>query len=224
MKNAFFNFISDYPNINILFQDLLSKGNVFLIGGIVRDFIETKKIIKPRDIDIIVDLDEDILNKTISMYKHEKNRFRGYKLYIDSIEVDIWAITETWAFKEEKLDSDTANISDTVFLNVDSVVYDFKNNTFHRKRYNEFIETKTLDIVLRENPCLELNLLRALVFMDRYKAKLSESIISLFLNKFNEHQGILANKLFELQSSHYKENIYTKEQLEYKINKILAKA
>lgn len=79
--------------------------------------------------------------------------------------------------------------------------------------YNK-IQNKILDILYDSIPCIELNLLRALVFKKKYSLNLSLTL----RNKFVEYIG---NNLLKIQEAHYHTKIFSSDDIEADLNKIL---
>ena len=165
--NNFYSIISKYENIVELFKNLNSNGELYIFGGAVRHYLDNGNFnTLPRDFDIIFKKKDSTvkLEKIITQYfKFKKNRFNGYKFQINNLKFDIWNIEDTWAFRENKVKYDSQNyiskLTETVFLNIDSLIFDLNNKKLYADKYKKIINTKELDVVLNENPFLELNLL-----------------------------------------------------------------
>ena len=64
-----------YP-ARILFDRLQTMGNIYLIGGVLREIKDNGTIHYLRDIDMVLDTsDENAYNRFISEYSAERNRF-----------------------------------------------------------------------------------------------------------------------------------------------------
>lgn len=84
-----------------------------------------------RDIDIVLDTDrKEEYKRFIESYSPEKNRFGGYKIQCQDLIVDIWLLNQTWAYSTNKIQCQKqdypSKLPQTVFLNMDSIVYDLK--------------------------------------------------------------------------------------------------
>lgn len=202
--NNFYSIISKYENIVELFKNLNSNGELYIFGGAVRHYLDNGNFnTLPRDFDIIFKKKDSTvkLEKIITQYfKFKKNRFNGYKFQINNLKFDIWNIEDTWAFRENKVKYDSQNyiskLTETVFLNIDSLIFDLNNKKLYADNYEKIINTKELDIVLNENPFLELNLLRALILMDKYNLSPSRSLIDIFnsfVSKNNNYNNVFQN-------------------------------
>ena len=87
--------------------------------------------------------------------------------------------------------------------------------------YEKALQTKTLDVVLHENPYVELNLLRALVFKKKYGFNLSYSLIDYFRDYASYHKDFF-NILHNIQYSHYGKEILSKNEIYKEVSKIVS--
>jgi hypothetical protein len=169
-SDDFYKLISGYPSADSLINQLQQCGEVLLFGGAVREYNDTRFNSMPRDFDLVINKGDNNINleDILKNFSYKKNRFDGYKLQVDSLEFDIWELEKTWAFKENKVQCSQEEYSyklqDTVFLNIDSVVYNLTTKELYNKKYKEAMKNKELDVILEENPYKELNIMRALVF------------------------------------------------------------
>lgn len=215
-----------YP-ARILFDELQKMGNVYLIGGVLREIKDNGTIRYLRDIDIVLDtLDENVYKKFINEHTAEKNRFGGYKVQCQDLIVDMWLLQQTWAYSEHIIKCNPhdylAKLPETVFLNMDSIVYDIRNNKWYDDRYQEAMRTGVLDVVLEENPFLELNIIRSFVIKKKYDMSFSEKlkgIICDYVHNCGKENAIL--DLYNTQIKRYKKEILSEKELKDEIAKIL---
>ena len=105
---------------------------------------------------------------------------------------------------------------------MDSIVYDIRNNKWYDDRYQEAMRTGVLDVVLEENPFLELNIIRSFVIRKKYDMSLSEKleeIICGYVYYCGKEKAIL--DLYNTQIKRYKKEIISKKELRGEIDKIL---
>lgn len=129
------------------FFEEIEEYSPIIIGGFIRDSIDNKD---SRDIDIILNyFDSSVIEKVIKNndFKYRKNCFNGYKIIIDSIDIDIWCINDHNLFKQGIYSSEFDNIKETTFINYDSLVYDLKNKKLDIKYYLEFLSSNTINFV-----------------------------------------------------------------------------
>lgn len=205
-------------------KELSSVGDLLFFGGSIRDIcIFQERVKMPRDFDIAIkfkDKDKDVFNSLIENYNYRRNRFGGYKFTISNVEFDIWDLENTWAFKHTNLLPSEENLAKSVYLNIDGIVYNYNKAKLYDEIFRTSIEDGTLDITLEKNPQIELNLLRALVFKNKYNLNLSNKLKSVF-NQFNNNAtDILTESLYELQFTHYNKEHFSKKDIKKELQYI----
>lgn len=209
------------------FYKLLEKScDMYVIGGLLRDLYIYNTLDNIKDIDIVIEIkDSKNFDKLVKTYKPRINAFGGYKFKIDNIIFDIWELDNTWAYKSKTLDIETnkyiENLQYTVFLNIDSIVYDIQNNKLYKDAFDNCIETKTLDIILETNPEIDLNILRAIVYAKQYNLAYSNRLKSLIHKEYELKSFLFIERLIEIQYIRYGYEILSKEQLEHELENIL---
>lgn len=214
IKNDLINMLGKYSETLDFVEKLSKTGELLFFGGAVRD-IFVKNDQYPRDFDIAIKFnDEYKFNRLIDQYEYKKNRFGGYKIKVSGIDFDVWDYKNTWAFKNTELTPSEENLARSVYLNIDGVVYNFNSNCLYADLLKESLLKAELDVSLEENPHVELNLLRALVFKKKYNLNLSNKLKTVFhfyVDLLNEEN--LINHLLDLQLSHYKFEKFTRQEL-----------
>ena len=214
-------------NINALYRDLKSIGNLYFMGGIARELYncsKTGEINNVRDIDIVIDSmgNSNLFNLILQKYNHQINKFGGCKIYYNSVKIDVWEIRNTWAFKSNIIKCDSSNmgkeLQNTVFLNYDAIVYDMKNENFYFEKYINCLSEKILDIVLKENPHLYLNLVRVLEFKVKTGYSLSYNLRSIYQKLYQSDKNFI-NQLYKIEK--YRENIMTKQELISEVESVI---
>lgn len=204
----------------ILFEKLGELGDIYLIGGVLREIRDNGKILLLRDIDIVLDTERELeYRNLLSEYSPENNRFGGYKIHCHDLIVDIWLMKQTWAYSANIIECDRKDYSKmlhkTVFLNMDSIVYDMKNDIWYDDIYRKAMKTKILDVVLEENPFLELNIVRSFVIRKKYEMDFSERLKALIGDYIgNYFEDDIISRLYETQSRRYKKEILSKWEFE----------
>lgn len=218
LKEIIYQYLEKYPPALNLFHMLEEIGNIYLIGGVLREFKDNNKIINLRDIDIIIDIKNSVcLEKILSKFDVGKNRFGGYKLFCSGLVVDIWSLDETWAYKNQILKCKSTNyvecLTSTVFLNIDAIVYDMKNNIWYDRKYQEAMRSRVLDVVLECNPEVPLNVIRAIMLKKRYDMTYSKRLKCIIKKEMNARENFL-DMLMNIQVKRYKREILSKELIE----------
>ncbi|MCI3918645.1 hypothetical protein MO973_00060 [Paenibacillus sp. TRM 82003] len=196
-------------------EELSTTGDLLFFGGAVRDLClnpTSKKL--PRDFDIAINFnDRDRFHDIIVNYDHKRNRFGGYKFIISTVDFDVWDLNNTWAFKNKYLIPSEENLARSVYLNIDGIVYNFNRNRLYDDIFKSSIMSSQIDITLEENPQVELNLLRALVFKYKYDLGFSKKLKDVFKTLVSRQEDRLIEDLYNIQFSHYKNCAFSKEDL-----------
>ncbi len=190
--------------------DSLSKsGDLILFGGAIRDIVCGNK---PRDYDIVVSTSSENLISILSSYPHKRNRFGGVHLFLNDVKLDIWAIESTWAFQKKLLDSKTENLTKSVFFNLDAIAINLTKNILYGNIFFQALSSRTLDIVLENNPFPDLCILRAFVLKEKYNMSFSQRMKNYILDHCTDVSKTLSN-LTSIQQSHYGYQYYNRNQL-----------
>lgn len=195
-----------------LFMELYTIGDLYLIGGVLREFLEMGNIKNVRDIDVVINTKEiDKFQEICTKYHTEKNSFGGYKIHCNDITIDVWNIENTWAYRENIIkcteECYLKNLLYTVFYNLDSLIFDVKNNVWYNNLYKEAKESNVLDIVLEENPYIDLNILRGMIFQNRYHMKYSERLKKLIRERC-QNEKEYEKILYSIELKRYKKKSY----------------
>ncbi len=139
-----------------------------LFGGSVRDVLLKGPSTEPRDVDVVVDASLDDLTQLFKDILIRKTRFGGLHLNARGWKIDVWPLSQTWAFRELRVGSrDWESLTRTTFLNIEAVAVDISSRPGGRRvralGFFEGIKERTLDINLEENPFPELAAVRALI-------------------------------------------------------------
>ncbi|WP_049962411.1 hypothetical protein [Oribacterium sp. FC2011] len=207
-----------------LYDELCDIGNLYLIGGSLRDFKRHKNFDFSRDIDVVIDVrNEKKWENFIAENGHQQNKFGGYKIRLSKTKIDIWQIDKTWAYVNKKIACDkscyVSNLKKTVFFNIDAILYDITQKRFYDYVYKKAIEHNLLDIVLEDNPEIDLNISRAIVLKNQYSLRYSDSLIK-FIKKHGRNDEEYYKKIYNIIKKRYNGEIIKKEQVQLEIQSI----
>lgn len=207
-----------------IIEKLGEIGDIYLIGGALRAYRDNSEIDTLRDIDIIVDSPQkDGLNCILNSYPYEINNFGGYKIVCDGLVLDFWELKNTWAFASGVIkcaECEYVNkLQESVFLNVDAIIYDWKRNKWYDKGYKAAMKQGILDVVLCQNPHIPLNVIRAMILKNKYHMEYSERLAKLILDEYEKSANYL-DKLMEIQMNRYKQIILEKEEVAKELSDI----
>ncbi len=206
--------------------DIFVYGSAYIVGGYLRDFLNSKP---SRDIDIIVDLDNEKLLEIIQSANVEFsiNRHKGIKLHFAQIDVDMWSIENNWAFKNElvKLNENDKlkSIAKGCFYNYDSLVVNLHTLNMNIHNYKNFNLEKKLDILQKSpiyknlNPTTEANILRAFYLKKIYQIEFSANTKKYLIDKIGEISDKELSPLTQLELTKSK---YDKYQYSLSANEI----
>lgn len=198
-------------------KNLMKFYDLYLFGGGVRDFLNND-LNSFRDLDFVVksknNEEEVCIEKFIpSFVKFKKNRFNGYKIYFKNCVIDIWDINNTWAFKNNKLNSSVENLLKSVYLNIDSLLYDLNEDKYVNDCDKIYQNIKQLDILYNETPFENLNLLRAIVYKKKYSLEFSDKLKKTLHNYIRNNYSAI-DEFMILQKEHYNQYILNEYELE----------
>lgn len=193
-----------------LLTELAKVFHIVFFGGVVRDILygHERQI---RDIDLVLypknesdmNRQDELLEKAVKNIcgnSYRYNQFHGYKIKGKINSMDIWLLKDTWAFQRNLLPVSPSNLLQSVYLNIDAYAWHYNERTFISHCDTRGIQT--IDIVLEENACEWLNLVRAVVFSNKYNISLSDIIINK-LHLMLKNWSSIENEVFSIEKRHY---------------------
>ena len=134
--------------------DALPAGELYLFGGVLRDLAMFGRKGFASDFDLVVEGDWAHLTKYLEKLGASRNRFGGYRLYVERWPIDIWAARETWAIREGFVRyRSIESLTKTTILNWDAILLNWRTREMIcRPDYFFEIKQHLMDVVLTENP------------------------------------------------------------------------
>ena len=134
--------------------DALPTGELYLFGGVLRDLAMFGRKGFASDFDLVVEGDWDHLTKYLERLGASRNRFGGYRLFVERWPVDIWKARETWAVREGLVRyRGIESLTKTTILNWDAILLNWRTKEMVcRPDYFFEIQQHLMDVVLTENP------------------------------------------------------------------------
>ncbi|POB14395.1 hypothetical protein [Halobacteriovorax sp. DA5] len=178
---------------------------VLIFGGLLRDLtIDGLKFFKS-DVDIVLDGSEIdfslILLRISKSYNMKKNKFGGYRIKLNYWVIDIWLLSNTFAFKKKHVEyREQKDLLKTVFFNWDAIYYNYnKKELVYSKDYFESLRMLKLSIVnpINHNPVGAFR--RLTRFASKINFEIDVSVVSYFSDLPLESE-LLNNKDRELLS------------------------
>ncbi|MGL4820953.1 MAG: hypothetical protein ACRC5C_13370 [Bacilli bacterium] len=214
----FVELLSEDTSAFSLIGKLMEEAQLLLFGGTVRHYAMHDNFnTLPRDFDIVIvrnipDWGNERLEqmfRELDIYDYRKNKFNGYKVTIGRFRFDFWFIEKTWAFDHNYVPSPTiCNLTKTVPFSIDAIFYNLNTKQLVDDGFKQTLDTGALDLVLEallENPCLDLNIVRAYKFRNEYSLFFTPKL-QLFI-----HTIILRN----YTNPNFIANLYAIEQKRY---------
>lgn len=132
------------------------SSSVYAFGGVVRD-IELQNT--PSDIDLVFNGDRNEFNLLLEDLNGErltKNKFGGFRIKTNRLDIDFWHFEDTWAFSNDKVENVNNSIDNillTTFFNWDAILFDLKKQDIICGNYYYYnLNSRYLDINLSDNP------------------------------------------------------------------------
>ncbi len=228
IKDAILAYLGKYPPSLRLFHRLEETGDIYLIGGVLREFKDNDDIINLRDIDIVIDVkNTESWNSILSEFQVGVNRFGGFKLICSGLVIDIWSLNDTWAYRNHIIKCEPENyvkrLTDTVFLNIDSIVYDMKRDIWHKEKYDGAMKSGVLDVVLEYNPQIPLNIMRALILKKRYSMVFSQKLKIIIREEMKKQEDFISF-LMQVQEARYHKELFTRKEIDTLLSNELSNA
>lgn len=180
---------------------------VYLFGGLLRDIATQGPFALPRDIDLVV---SDSTLKEIKVDFRRKiegeNRFGGLSMRFGGWGVDVWPVSETWAFKEHWDGEVTpTELPKTTFLNVEAVVMRLspipgRGRPVYENGFFDALRNRVLLINFKENPHPESCIARTFVTAANLRYKIGYNLSKYIYNNI-ESVGI--DQIIDYQIDHY---------------------
>lgn len=178
-----------------LAERLLSENRhlpIYIFGGAVRDIAIFGRAARPRDIDLVVgDIDGEELASVLAPFVRKKTRFGGLRLVVQGVQVDIWPLSETWAFRNRLVNHiEFSRLPETTFLNVDAVAVELigcllKPGEIYSKGFFEGIRNRVIDVNFAINPYPEKVVVRSLSLARRIEFSVGPRLAELVADVFS---------------------------------------
>lgn len=116
--------VNRLKGIDEVLSQLMEVGRVAAIGGLVRETGVYGRSSPRCDFDFAVEVKEPVkLAKLLQSHAWNRNRFGGFKLRIESIDLEFWDIQQTWAHRAGHVTVNCLeDIANTTFFNIDAVL------------------------------------------------------------------------------------------------------
>lgn len=202
--------VLDSVSLEIL-ELIIEQSDIYIFSGIIRDYLLQNN--KPiRDVDIVIARDINWLS-ILRNYHHliqvTKNTFGGYKIHINNLVIDLWALKNTWGIIHGKYKLTPQNLIRTAFFNFSAILYSIRDRQFYiHKSFISFFFNREIDIVYQANPNIPLCIINSLYYSETLKMNLSEFLKQWIIEHFD------VNYNYEItQQRHWSRILYTNDQI-----------
>lgn len=149
IKGYFLNIKKRSQFLSLVYDFFETKKIEFgFLGGAVRAAINGPSEILPRDLDIVFDSDDIEFDNFLKEkgIDFRINSFGGRKIKTDDLVFDIWSLSRHYLIAEEKYPRDFESISETTFVNYDSIFFDWTRQKLIGE-YSNCLEKHLIDFV-----------------------------------------------------------------------------
>ncbi len=149
-------------------QQLSQLGPVFLFGGAIRDIALDGIRYFSSDLDFVIQCKPESLDQTMQVlslsYPVSQNKFGGYRIQCDKWWLDIWSLENTWAFKQNHVNFESASsLLATTITNWDAILFELNSQKIIcQPDYFKMLQQGILKLNLAVNPNPEGALLRVI--------------------------------------------------------------
>lgn len=150
-----------------LIKALSQQAHLYVFGGLIRDIGLFTAHQFRSDIYLVFAGSKRHLHRALSDYGLQQiteNKFGGFRVRDFSVDIDIWSLEETWAFKNHFIiQKDVESLLNTTLMSWDSVLYDIQNDRIiTNDSWLTDLHTGRLDLVLEHTPDVNSALIRIL--------------------------------------------------------------
>ena len=189
---------------------VLADGPIELwcLGGLPRDLVAHSKPKRPRDIDLVAGSDQlEPLLEQVQATVRRRTRFGGLQLSLRNWTVDVWPLSQTWAFREQLIpECSFEDLPRTTFLNIEAIAIELGSRTRGKSRrvadagFFDALATRTIDINFEPNPFPALCVVRTLVFASQLNFAVSARLVQYLARQM---KNTTVDQLIDVQLEHY---------------------
>lgn len=152
----------------------VEKANIAVCGGAVRDWHLDKE---PKDIDIVIDCPNNIIEMLCCNFPHKRSQFNGYMFDVGGVKIDIWRLEDSWIFtKNSTITKTWKNLLESFPFNIDSILV-FGDGRCLACGFFEGLSHREIELVNPINKNPETNIVqRAIRFRNKYGFKIGPKL------------------------------------------------
>ncbi|MEI7372109.1 hypothetical protein [Pectobacterium brasiliense] len=195
-----------------LIQALSQHGRLYVFGGLIRDIGLYTAHQFHSDIDLVFVGSKKQLEEALSerrLQEISENKFGGFRVKGFTVDIDIWSLEETWAFKQGIFPKGNIEVEDllhTTLMTWDSVLYDIQNSRIiTTDSWLNDLRVGRLDLVLERTPDVSSALVRILrTIYGKDVLVLGERLCQFLATLLNRHsdQVLIHNEFKSFRTNH----------------------
>lgn len=209
VRGAYTRLVADNSGFEELASALSSSAKWAVVGGAVRDWSIGRA---PRDIDIVTEAASSRVRDWALAFKAKRNSFGGWKIDLDGVTVDLWALEDNWAHRQGLAPrGGLETLKHTAFLNIDTGMFLPSTNEAFLGDLSNAFRNRTLSLVLAKNPFPNISAIRSLVCAQRYGLTPSKQVLAAVRHAVRESGSL---SLISAQAHHYRAVTVSEEEIE----------
>jgi hypothetical protein len=169
-------YLKAHPVHDVLRKIEKCDRHAVLCGGACRDMVLGRGRTVPRDLDIIVQhVSLTDLEQQLGDYVMERTRYGGLTLRVRDWEIDIWPLSETWAFKHAGIPGKGLDdFTRTTFLDIDAIAIQLFTRKGHKRRIYDrgffaAVRDRTIELNFGTNPFPSRCIAKSILLAARHK-------------------------------------------------------
>lgn len=197
------------PDSWSLLKTISAQTDVYIFSGVIRNFF--LGYIEIRDLDIVIRKTDnlhipiDYIRKTSIL----RNSFKGYKLKLAKLNVDIWYLQNTWGIKYENSTPTDEALIRSAFFNFSAITYNFNKKKFiYTEEFCAFLKFNRLDVVYEKNPNVPLCIVNTIYYIDRFELSLGIKLCRWIVNHYSDYYDYN-----QVQLAHFDKILYNERKI-----------
>ncbi len=208
--------IAEDRSLRDLIRELIIDHEVFVVGGLIRDYlIGSKENISHRDIDFVVNEIDDNAKHILAEFSFKANSFGGYKIKTEKHLIDLWEIGMTWAIISSGYFNNLLlkeTFPSSTFFNVTAAIYSINNAKLtYSEEFRKGIQERRVNIIYEPNPIPEMCILKTLEYFHEKNFRIGNELYNFIRNK---RQILSRRKFEEIQYTRYGEVKYEVQSID----------
>lgn len=181
-----------------------------IFGGMLRDFAWGTADSFSSDIDLVTNSSREKVYQAISCFSPSINKFGGFRFVSGGQHFDIWALQDTWAFREGFVEATGFDaLLQTTFFGVDAAMFHLQTKKYmYSSAHDRGISNRMLELNLAENPNPRSMVRRAVSMALKWNLSISADLGRYMIDHWDGKDAHIEEKLFldDLRNHLFKTN------------------